>query len=120
MPDITLTETVSVTSRDISDEERRLASRYNALVDKCITWAGQQMSYGTHATKLSLTRSVLAAASRLAVLDTKTQTEEHRVAFQSLLSDMAKVNAADTPALTVTTTDQNEEGGDYSAERDDR
>lgn len=99
MPELTLTETISVSTRDVSDEEKYLAHRYNQLVDMCITWAGQQMKHGTHPTKLSLTKSVLASAARLATLDTKTQTEQHRVAFQALLERMTDVDAASTPAI---------------------
>jgi|SRR5215831_1024584 len=108
MTDIVLTETVTVSTRDITDEERYLSHRYNLLVDKCLTWAGQQMVYGSHNTKLSLTKSVLASASRLAALDTKTQTEQHRVAFQALLQQMTEVNAEAPPALRAAD-DQDEE-----------
>ena len=106
---ITLTETVTVSTRDATDEERYLAHRYNLLVDKCLTWAGQQMSYGTHATKLTLTKSVLTSASRLAALDTKTQTEQHRVAFQQLLSHMTEINTADATSFTAVELDEIEE-----------
>ena len=101
MTDITLTETVTVSQRDATDEERYLAHRYNLLVDKCLTWAGKQMDYGTYTTKLSLTKSVLTSASRLAALDTKTQTEQHRVAFQQLLSHMTEVNAVSATSFMV-------------------
>lgn len=97
MTDITLTETVTVSSRDATDEERYLAHRYNMLVDRCLTWAGQQMLYGSFETRLALTRSVLTSASRLAALDTKTQTEQHRVAFQALLTRMTDVNMDELP-----------------------
>lgn len=106
MPDLTLTETVTVSTRDITEEERYLAARYNKLVDKCITWAAQQMVYGAHATKLSLTKSVLASASRLAALDTKTQVEQHRVAFQSLLSEMTAIDAASSSTAPQPAIDQ--------------
>ncbi len=109
MPDITLTETVTVSQRDASDEEKYLAHRYNRLVDRCLTWAGQQMEYGTMYVKLSLTKSVLASASRLAALDTKSQTETHRLAFQHLLQEMTVVSAA-TPALDEPAVDQDEDG----------
>lgn len=108
MTDITLTETVTVSQRDATDEERYLAHRYNMLVDKCLTWAGTQMSFGSHATKLTLTKSVLTSASRLAALDTKTQTEQHRVAFQQLLTHMTEINAESTPAIGAVV-DQDEE-----------
>lgn len=109
MPELTLTETVTVSQRDVTDEEKYLAHRYNLLVDKCITWAGRQMIYGTHATQLSLTKSVLASASRLAALDTKTQTEQHRVAFQALLEKMTEVDVTETPAAIGAAFDQDEE-----------
>lgn len=111
MPELTLTETVTVSQRDVTEEEKYLAHRYNMLVDMCITWAGQQMKHGTHPTKLSLTKSVLASAARLATLDTKTQTEQHRVAFQALLERMTEVDAYDVaaPAAIGTTVDQDEE-----------
>jgi hypothetical protein len=112
MPELTLTETVTVSQRDVTDEEKYLAHRYNLLVDKCITWAGRQMMVGSHSTQLSLTKSVLASASRLATLDTKTQTEQHRVAFQALLQQMTEVTEVDetpTPPAIGTAVDQDEE-----------
>jgi hypothetical protein len=114
MPELTLTETVTVSQRDVTDEEKYLAHRYNLLVDTCITWAGQQMKYGTHPTRLSLTKSVLASAARLATLDTKTQTEQHRVAFQALLERMTEVEAyaATAPPSLGAAIDQDEESGD--------
>jgi len=112
MPEITLTESVIVSQRDVTDEEKYLAHRYNLLVDMCLTWAGKQMKYGSHPTQLSLTKSVLASAARLATLDTKTQTEQHRVAFQALLEKFTEVDAPPTPAITGTTVDKDEESGD--------
>jgi hypothetical protein len=99
MPDVTLTETVTVTSREISDEERVLANKYNALVARCLEWADQQMRYGSHSTKLTLTKSVVSAASRLAALDTKIEQEQHRLAFQALLQQVTRLDAND--AVTV-------------------
>ena len=106
MPEIRLTETVSVSHHDITDEEKLLASKYNRLVDSCLEWGLRQMKVGMETTKLSITKSVIASASRLAALETKTHTETQRVAFQSLLQEMTAVNAAGTPALTQQTVDQ--------------
>lgn len=109
MPEIVITETLSVTEHDITDEERALAKKYNRLVDTCLDWALLQMRVGLPSIRLNLTKSVITSASRLAALDTKTSQEEHRVAFQSLLAEMATIDAVATPALTVTTVDQDEE-----------
>jgi hypothetical protein len=109
LPELTLTETVTVSQRDVTEEEKYLAHKYNLLVDMCITWAGQQMRHGSNPVRLSLTKSVLASAARLATLDTKTQTEQHRVAFQALLEKFTEVDATPTPAITGTTVDQDEE-----------
>jgi hypothetical protein len=109
MPDITLTETVTVSQRDITDEEKHLAHKYNLLVDLCLNWAGRQMKFGSFPTKLSITKSVLASSSRLAALDTKTQTEQHRVAFQALLERMTEVDAPSPPAALGAAINQNQE-----------
>lgn len=98
MPDIRLTETITVSERDISAEEKRLASKYNQLVDECIDWARIQMVYGTHSTRLTLARSVISTAARLAGMEVKTQTETHRIAFQQLLQEMATIDVTSEPA----------------------
>jgi len=98
VPDIRLTETISISERDITDEEKRLASKYNALVDECLDWAMLQMKYGMHETRLQLTGRVLTTAARLAGMEVKTQTETHRIAFQNLLHEMTTVDAAEVAA----------------------
>ena|SRR5215467_5337384 len=111
MPDtVTFTETITHTNRDVTEEERYLAHRYNQLIDRCITFAGQQMMYGTLPTKLTITKSVLASASRLAALDSKSQTDQIRVQLQSLLTDMTAVDASTFDAITEYTDDQDETG----------
>ena|SRR5579872_4767660 len=106
MPEVRLTETITVTEHEVSDEERRLAKKYNQLVDRCLDWGFIQMRYGLPSTQLAITRSVLATASRLAALDTKTYQQEQRVALQELFSQMTMIDAAATPALTQPTVDQ--------------
>lgn len=106
MPDVTLTETITISERDITDEERRLSHQYNTLISECIRWARKQMVYGTHATQLAVTKSVLSSASRLAALDNKTQTETHRIAFQQLLTEMATVEPTAIEAASISTNDK--------------
>jgi hypothetical protein len=106
MPEVRLTETISVSQHEISDEEKLLAAKYNRLVDRCLEWSLYQMRVGMESTRLAISKSVIASASRLAALETKTQTEVQRVAFQNLLQEMTMVNHAPTPALTVQTVDQ--------------
>jgi len=110
--EVTFTETFTVSERNVTDEERHLAHKYNNLVEICLDWATKQMKFGTHDTRVTLTKSVLTSASRLAALDTKTQTEQHRVAFQSLLQDMSRIDAAATPALAQSAIYQDKDGGD--------
>ncbi len=110
MPDITITETLTVTERDITDEERRLSHKYNELVGTCLEWAQKQMRFGTTPTRLAITRSVVASAARLSALENKTQMEVHRTAFQNLLSEMTAIDATSTEALAQPTPDQDEEG----------
>ena len=106
MPEVRLTETISVSQHEISEEEKLLAAKYNKLVDRCLDWGLLQMRIGMESTKLAVTRSVISSASRLAALETKTQTETQRIAFQHLLQEMTMVDAASTPALTQQTVDQ--------------
>lgn len=108
MPDIRLTETITVSERDISEEEKRLASKYNRLVDQCIDWAAVQMRYGPHQTRLTLARSVISTAARLAGMEVKTQTETHRIAFQELLREMTTIDVTAQPAA-LTAVDQDED-----------
>lgn len=104
MPDIVVTETISVTEHDLTDEERELGKKYNRLVDKCIDWAMFNMRWGMPTTQLAITRSVISAASRLATIDSKTHQQEQRIAFQQLLGEMVSANAVD--ALPESTDDQ--------------
>ena len=106
MPEVRLTETITVTEHEISDEERLLARKYNQLVERCLEWATLQMHHGLPATRLALTKSVLSSASRLAALDTKTHQQEQRLALQSLFNEMVAVDALEAPALTEPTLDQ--------------
>jgi|SRR5215471_5114561 len=109
MPDIRLTETISISERDITDEEKRLASKYNVLVDECLNWALVQMKYGMHDTRLALTGRVLTTAARLAGMEIKTQTETHRIAFQNLLAEMTVLDAAEVAAAIEPAVDQDED-----------
>jgi hypothetical protein len=100
VPDIRLTETISISERDITDEEKRLASKYNSLVDECLDWALLEMRFGTHSSRIALASRVITSAARLAGMEVKTQTETHRVAFQQLLQEMTAVDVLEvTPAL---------------------
>jgi hypothetical protein len=109
VPDIRLTETITVAERDITDEEKRLASKYNQLVDDCLDWAMIQMRYGMHDTRLALTSRVLTTAARLAGMEVKTQTETHRIAFQNLLTEMTTLDAAEVAAAIEPALDQDED-----------
>lgn len=109
MPEVRLTETISTTVHDITEEERKLASDYNAFLADCIRWARKQILHGNHTTRLTLARTAITASSRLAMLDTKTQQEEHRLAFQALLSEMTTIDAPSTPALAEPVEDQDED-----------
>ncbi len=106
MPDIVLTETVTVTEHEITDEERALSKKYNRLVDTCLDWAFMQMRFGLPATKLALSRSVITSASRLAAIDTKTHQQEQRLAFQSLLREVTTLDESSVTALPRSVIDQ--------------
>lgn len=115
MAEVRLTETITVTEHEITEDERLLSKKYNMLVDRCLDWAQQQMHYGLPATRLAITRAVIASASRLAALDTKTHQQEQRLAFQALLAEHTSIdtpaldqpaNAITTPAATQPTLDQ--------------
>ena len=109
MPDIRLTETITVAERDITDEEKKLASKYNRLVDECLDWAILQMRFGTHDTRLHLTGRIITTAARLAGMEVKTQTETHRIAFQNLLTELTTVDAVEVAAAIEPAIDQDED-----------
>lgn len=109
MPDIRLTETITVAERDITDEEKKLASKYNRLVDECLDWAMLQMRFGTHDARMQLTGRVITTAARLAGMEVKTQTETHRIAFQNLLTELTTVDAVEVAAAIEPAIDQDED-----------
>jgi hypothetical protein len=109
MPDIRLTETISISERDITDEEKRLASKYNRLVDECLDWALLEMRFGTHPSRMALTTRVITTAARLAGMEVKTQTETHRIAFQNLLQEMTALDVAEVAAAIEPAFDQDED-----------
>jgi hypothetical protein len=66
------------------------------------------MKYGTHATKMNISKAVLSSAGRLASLESKTQSEQHRIAIQALMQEMTAIDATSFTAPPEPVIDQDE------------
>jgi hypothetical protein len=91
MPEELIRETISLTRTSITDDDREIASEYNKLVKHSLKVADWLLSYGSPATRLKIVTACMSSASRLASLDSKTETEQHRVAFERLIDSVTKI-----------------------------
>ena len=118
---VTLTETVSVTERLVTDDEKSNAQDYNKLVKEVIAFSRHQLRHGTMSTRLTLAKSVLPAASRLSAIDSKETISEHRAAMSTLVAKVLTLPAAqeelakdavELEAVSGRTLDQDDFNGD--------
>jgi hypothetical protein len=84
-------ETISVSRTSISEEEKAVASEYNQFVIRGLRRADHLLRFGTPEVQLRLCVAAISSSSRLAALDSKTITEEHRTAFESLVDDITRI-----------------------------
>lgn len=84
-------ETISVSRTSISDEEKAVASEYNKFVIRGLKKADHLLRFGTPEVQLRLCVAAISSSSRLAAIDSKTVTEEHRHAFESLVDDITSI-----------------------------
>jgi hypothetical protein len=84
-------ETISVSRTTVSDEEKAVASEYNRFVIRGLKKADQLLRFGTPEVQLRLCVAAISSSSRLAALDSKTITEEHRTAFETLVDDITRI-----------------------------
>jgi hypothetical protein len=94
-------ETISVTSTNVTDEDKALGAEFNKTMWRALAQANLYLSHGPESARLTITKSFLTAASRLSALDSQSEIEEHRLAFMSYLShQQTDIHAAggDPPA----------------------
>jgi hypothetical protein len=89
-------ETISVTSTNITEEDKLLGAEFNRTMWRALAQANLYLKHGPETARLAITKSFLTAASRLSALDSQSEIEEHRVAFLSYLSHQAETPAIDT------------------------
>lgn len=112
-------ETISVTRTNISEEDKELASDYNAFIRRALREGHKILRFGTPDQKLRLVTSSINAASRLAAIDSKSEVEEQRREYEHLMSNIRDVpNANEIEAhvvphsLAQPANDQNQDVGD--------
>jgi len=91
MADEIVRETISVSRTSISEEEKAVASEYNKFVIRGLRKADHLLRFGTPEVQLRLCVAAISSSSRLAAIDSKTVTEEHRTAFESLVDDITRI-----------------------------
>jgi len=98
-------ETISVTSTQISEEDKALGARYNQVLWRALEQADIYLKHGPESARLQITKSFLSAASRLSAIDSQSEIETHRASFLAVLAKMtdvipAEVVDAESQALT--------------------
>jgi hypothetical protein len=94
MPDpdsIIVRETIAITHAPLSEESRLIAHEYSLLVRQALRKAQRYLNNGTYAEQLAITKALLSQASKLAGADAQGAVEQHRIAFEGLLTEMRNV-----------------------------
>lgn len=91
MPEEIIRETISVTRTAITPDDKELAQRYGQLVRESIEQARRMLRFGSPDVRLRIVLSTLSSAGRMAALDSKTETEVQRIAFERLIDEMTDI-----------------------------
>ena len=103
MADQVLTrEILSITKTNATKADKELASRFNQVAWRALGQAEMYLIEGPEAARLAVTKSFLTSISKLASLDTKTEIEQHRLAFLGTLKSMTEIEES----LPVVTADE--------------
>lgn len=89
-----ITETISLSRTTIVNatrEDKEISASYNRLVRAAIKRAEWTLQYGSPDQKMQIIKSAMMSASRLAALDTRSEVEEQRIAFEQLVDEMTDI-----------------------------
>lgn len=106
MDEILVTERVSVVHKDITDEDKEIGAEFNRTMRRALVQANLYLTHGPETARLAITKSFLAAASRLSAADVTATLEQHRTAFMTTLGKLT--DAAATPSALGRAYDQDE------------
>lgn len=107
-------ETLTYTTRQVTEADKAIASEYNKLAMKAIAQASRYLDYGPETARLAVVSTLLRAAAKQATVDAKAEVEASRVQFLDALSQMTVTANGEpaTPALALPTVDQDDGLGD--------
>ena len=107
-------ETLTYTTRQITEVDKALSAEFNKLAFSVLARAHRVMKYGPPPERMIVMRSVLAAIAKLSAVDAKAEVEASRMEFLDALSQMtSSENALPTvKTLDLTALDQDDEAGD--------
>jgi hypothetical protein len=105
-----LRETLSITSVQVTDEDKALGHEVNRVMWRALAQADRYLTHGPEPARLAITKAFLTMASRFSAIDSNAVVEQSRVQLLSTLSKMQSIdtNASDTPALAGRPDDQDE------------
>lgn len=93
-------ETLTITHTNVTDADRNISARYNRLANLALDQAEMMMRHGPLDLRARMVSLFVSTTSRLASLDSRSEIETHRVAFEGLLASQRAVGV-DTDPLEI-------------------
>jgi hypothetical protein len=116
-------ETLTYTTRQITEIDKAVSAEFNKGVMEAIHWSRKFMRDGPNTARLAIVQTYLRSAAKLSTVDQKAELEVSRRAFLDAFSQMTIPEAPETPetfphgeltapALPLPALDQDDEVGD--------
>jgi phosphate uptake regulator len=84
-------ETISITRRSVTEEDKEVAALYTQVVKKGLNRALYLLRFGTPSEKLRIATASMSSAARLAAVDAAAEIEEHRVELERMMDEITTV-----------------------------
>lgn len=96
---VVIRETLSITTQNITEEDKVLGQMYNKVAMKALKQADHYLRKGPDDARLAITKAFMSSIARLSAIDSKTQIDESR---EALFSTMDKITAIEESRPVVT------------------
>lgn len=86
MDQTVIRETLSITTKNVTEDDKALGAEFNRLAWMAMEQAERYLVCGPEDARIAVTRDFIKAMSRLSAADSSRELEEHRVAFMSYIT----------------------------------
>jgi hypothetical protein len=97
---VVVRETLSVTSVNVTEEDKALGFEYNRLAWMALKRAELYLQFGPERERLAVVKSFLASTAKLSSLESKSQIDESRTALFNVLDQISAVEEV-RPVVTA-------------------